>query len=1086
MDSFENGLAELDDKNSKVDRVSAPTVPTSLVGQFMRRPISVCVLVLAMALSSVMAVVEMRRDILPELGIPVIYICQNYGGLDPSQVESYISYFYESVLIYMGGVDHYESRSISSFSLVKIQFKPGTDMATAMSQVTSLAERARASMPAGTVPPYIIRFDAGSTPVGDLVFRTTTRAISEVQALAANAVRPMFANVDGLSSPAPIGSGARSIVIEVDPKKMQQNDLATENITNALLKSNTIIPSGNLVFGDDYPLIPLNGVVTNPQELLDLPLRLGTTHATKIRDVGRIIDTADIPSGYALVNEHRTIYIPITKRPDASTLAVVDELKENLPKFQSVLPEDVKISFEFDQSGYVRTAIRTLFTESVMGAVLTGLMVLLFLRDIRSVFIVVLNIPLALMFSLLCLWIFGQTVNIMTLGGLALAVGVLVDETTVTIENIHAHLAAGARTARAALDATNEILKPALLSLLCVLSVFIPSFFMQGVTHALFVPLSMAVGCAMIGSFILSRTLVPVLSVWLLKPSAMDHGDHEKGLFAFVQRNYGSLIEAFLKFKKIIVLAYFAVTISVAVIAASRIGTEIFPQAEGNQMQMRLKAPTGKWIDYTEKEVLKVIAIVKAKVGAENVETSLAFVGTQPSNYPMNLAYLWTSGPQEAVLQLAFSESTGISMEALKEYLRSEIPKEIPDMHVSFEPADLVGRTMSQGADTPIEIGVSGNDIEDDGAYAKKILAALSSLPYLRDLEIKQRLHYPTVGVNVDRRQLAHQGLSVYDLGQALIPATSSSRYVSQNFWRDPKNGISYQVQVEVPQKMITSPQELSSLPIQASNGDARPLSSYATLENSTMVGEFDRYNMQRMISVIANLHGISLGKAAIDIDQKLKSIEKDQPRGTFVRKFGQMPALQQMIKGLGFGLILAVVVVFLLLAANYESIAISAVTLSTTPAVIMGALLMLLATKSTLNIQSFMGMIMAIGVSVSNSILIVTFAERARLKTRSALTGALDGAKTRLRPVLMTSGAMLAGMLPMALGITEGGEQMAPLGRAVLGGVLCSTLGTLIFLPLVFAWVQGKRSFASPSLDPDDVESKHFTQNHGGAAHPI
>jgi multidrug efflux pump subunit AcrB len=1042
----------------------------------MRRPISVCVLVAAFALTAFMAVEEMPRDILPNLGVPVLYVAQSYGGMDASQMESYLTYFYESVFLFIDGVEHFESKNIQSIALLKIQFNPGTDMAQAMAQTVALAERARASMPPGTLPPFMIRFDAGSEPVGDLVFTTSTKTISQVQNLALNYVRPLFASLPGVSSPAPFGAGARTIVIEVDPKKMAANDLSPEQITNAIAIGNTVVPSGNITVGSLYPIVALNGVAHNPSELLDIPLRPGFERSTVLGDVGRIVDTSDIQTGYAIVNGHRTIYIPITKRADASTLTVVDSIKANLAKFQSVLPDDVKVSFEFDQSGYVRTAISTLFVEAMLGAILTGLMVLLFLRDIRSVLIVIINIPLALLFSILCLWMSGQTVNIMTLGGLALAVGILVDETTVTIENIHAHLAMGATVARASLDATNEILKPAFLSLLCVLSVFIPSFFMKGVTHALFVPLTMAVGFSMIGSFMLSRTLVPVLSVWLMKSHGHNHAEDEQGFFFRFQTRCSNFIKKIMPNKKKMVMIYLLVCFGMIALCGTLIGREIFPTVQGTQFKLRLKGPTGTAIDYTEKTYLKVLDLIKEKVGADNVETTVGFVGTQPPNYALNMVYLWTAGPQEAVMEVALKESAKIKVEDLKEYLRQTLKTQMPETEINFEPSNLVDRTMSQGSSTPIEIGLSGSNIESDSAYAEKVRASLSTLDFLRDVQIRQRLDYPEISVNIDRGPLGHRGMTVSGIGQGLIPATSSSRYVSQNFWRDPTNGVTYALQVQVPQQYMMSAENLGQLPIQAINGDARPLHDFAKIENTFTAGEYDRYNMQRTISVIANLHGIDLGHAAAAVNKKLQELEPQKPKGVFVRIFGQMPALEQMFKGLSMGLGLAIIVVFLLLGANFESLSVSFTVLSTAPAVIMGSLLMLLITRSTLNIQSFMGIIMAIGVAVANAILLITFAERFRKTNNNSAMAALEGARTRLRPILMTSGAMLVGMLPMASGLSDGGEQMAPLGRAVLGGVLASTVSTLVFLPLVFAWVQEKRTIASASLDPDDEESKYYS----------
>jgi multidrug efflux pump subunit AcrB len=1049
------------------------------VGLAMRRPITICVLVLALILASYMGLMKMPRDILPNLGVPIIYVAQPYGGLDPGQMESYITYFYEYHFLYLSGIEHIESKNIESTALIKLQFEPGTDMADAMAETVAEVNRSRAFMPEGTNPPFVIRFDAGSEPVGDLVFSSEHRELGDIQNYALNYVRPLFSSLSGVSAPPPFGASARTIVIEVDPKKLARNDLSPDAITAALVTANTIIPSGNIHMGKLYPLVPINSIVKDPQELLDIPIRLGKDHSTLLGDVARVRDATDIPTGYALVNGKRTIYIPITKRADASTLAVVEQVKANIPRFQSVLPDDIKVSYEFDQSGYVKRAISSLFLEALLGAVFTGVMVFLFLQDWRSVLIVVLNIPLALLSAILALWITGQTVNIMTLGGLALAVGILVDETTVTIENIHAHLALGVSVARATLDATNEILKPALLTLLCVLSVFIPSFFMEGVTHALFVPLTLAVGFSMIGSFILSRTLVPVLATWFLKPHNTVRGHSEGGFFHHVQSAYVRILKNLMKFRRSVVLIYLAVAAFLILVCGTHIGTEIFPQVDTGQFQVRIRAPTGTAIEYTEKITLGVIDLIKKEVGADNVEASLAYVGVQPPNYAISTVYLWTSGPQEAVLEVELKEDAKIKPEEFKENLRQDVKKMFPDVALSFEPSNLVDRTMSQGSTTPVEIAVSGRNIVDDEAYAKEVLKSLSDLPFLRDLQIVQRTDYPTLNIDVNRKQLGMRGLSVNQLGQAVIPATSSSRYIQQNYWRDPKNGINYQVQVEVPNEKIKSAEDIENIPIVSISGDANPLKTYAKVVPGTKVGEYDRYNMQRTISLTANLHGIDLGHAATQIREKVKSVKGVQPKGTEVIERGQMPALEQMLRGLTVGLGLAIIVVLLLLSANFESLSLATCVLSTVPAVVTGALVLLTLTRTTLNIESFMGGIMAIGVAVANAILLVTFAERHRKEmhgVKDAAVAAIEGAKSRLRPILMTSGAMLVGMLPMASGLGEGGEQTAPLGRAVLGGVFGSTLATLFLLPLAFAWIQKKRSTESASLDPDDEESRRYS----------
>src|SRR3974390_205474 len=505
----------------------------------LRRPITVIVLIIAVALTGLIAIRQMARDIFPDLGIPTIYGAQPYGGMDPAQMEGYLTYYYEYHFLYITGIEHVESQSIQGAALLKLQFHPGTDMSQAMSETVAYVNRARSFMPPGTVPPFVMRFDASSVPVGQLVFSSQTRTVGEMQDLALNRVRPLFATLPGVSAPPPFGGSARSILINVKPERLRALNMPPDEIVSAITAANLITPSGNMPIGGKYPMVPLNSVVKNIKDLENVPIRTGVYPAVFVRDVGTVVDGSDIVTSYALVNGRRTVYIPVTKRANASTLSVVNLVKANLAKFQSVLPADVKVSYEFDQSPYVTRAIGGLTLEGALGAVLTGLMVLLFLRDWRSALIVVINIPLSLMGSVLALWLTKQTINIMTLGGLALAVGILVDEATVSIENIHTHLLRGRSIARAALDATTETTVPRLLAMLCILAIFSPTLFMAGAAKAMFVPLSLAVGFAMVASYLLSSTLVPILSVWVLRghEQAVESKPLGDGRFAKFQRH---------------------------------------------------------------------------------------------------------------------------------------------------------------------------------------------------------------------------------------------------------------------------------------------------------------------------------------------------------------------------------------------------------------------------------------------------------------------------------------------------------------------------------------------------------------------
>jgi len=692
-------------------------------------------------------------------------------------------------------------------------------------------------------------------------------------------------------------------------------------------------------------------------------------------------------------------------------------------------------------------------------------MVLLFLRDWRSAIVVVLNIPLALLSAVVALWMSNQSVNLMTLGGLALAVGILVDEATVTVENIHTHLARGAKLRRAAYDATLETTVPRFLAMVCILAVFIPAFFMAGAAKALFVPLALAVGFSMIASFLLSSTLVPILSVWFLRGHA--HVS-ESSAFGKFQKRYGGFLERVMRVRWLLVIVYLGVAIVIIALLAPHLGTEIFPRVDAGQMALRLRAPPGTRIESTEKITLSVFDLIKQEVGADNVAISLAFIGVHAPSYPINLIYLWNSGPEEAVLQVQLKPGTKVRIAELTERLRQKFAAQFPDVRFSFEPSDIVSRVMSLGANTPIEVAVSGPNLAANFEFAQKIRDRLAQISALRDLQFGQALDYPTVDVALNRERAGLMGVTIGDTSRALVAATASSRFTVPIYWADPVTGVAYQVQVQIPQAQMTSLEEVKNIPVARRNDQAILLRNVASVTPGATVGLYERYNMQRSITLTANIAGTDLGTVAKQLAQALKEVG-DPPPKVNVAVRGQIVPMQQMLDGLRTGLLLAVVVIFLLLAANFQSLRLSFVVISTAPAVVAGVALMLWLTHTTLNIQSFMGAIMSIGVAVANAILLTTFAERARLENGDALAAAVEGARTRLRPILMTSCAMIAGMVPMAIGFGEAGEQTAPLGLAVIGGLAAATVATLTILPSVFAVVMRRATTRSASLAPDD-----------------
>jgi multidrug efflux pump subunit AcrB len=1036
------------------------------------RPVTVVIALIAIALFAALAVQRMPVDIFPQVGDPAIYVAQPYGGMDPAQMEGYLTYYYEYHFLYITGIDHVESKSIQGAALMKLVFHEGTNMAQAMGETVGYVNRARAFMPPGTVPPFITRFDAGSVAVGQLIFSSATHSQGEMQDYALNRVRPLFATLPGVSAPPPFGGNQRTIVVMLDPDKLQQYRISPEEAIAAVNKATLVMPSGNMWTGKVERIARTNAALGgNLAELLSTPIRPVSGSTVYLRDIGTIENGTDLITAYAHVNGKRTVYIPVTKRADASTLAVINAVKAAIPEFKKVVPDDVDVSLQFDQSPYVSNSIRGLVTEGLLGAALTGLMVLIFLRDWRSALIVVMNIPFALLSAVILLWATGQTINIMTLGGLALAVGVLVDEATVEIENIHTQMLPGVSRARAVVEACSRTAIARLLSMVCILAVFVPSFFMIGVGRQLFVPLSLAVAFSMIASYVLSSSLVPVFSTWLMREA--HRGEEREGIFGRLRSFYDGYLNGVLRLRWPVAIIYLAVSIGALYIILPRMGTELFPDANAPLFRIRLRAPAGTRVEETERIVLHALDVIRREAGENNIEITSDFVGVVPSSYPVDLIHLFTSGPQEAIIQVALKRDAPRG-EALRERLRTSLRRELPGAEVSFEAGDIVTQVMSFGSPTPVEVAVQGISLQDDYEFAQKVQTQLAKLDFLRDLTFAQENNFPTLDIDIDRDRAGQFGLTMADVVRSVVPATSSSRFTDPNYWRDPNSGNAFQIQVELPQNRIQSVEAVGSLPVMHDGRPQPELTAIAGLKLGTMPGLIERYNGQHVVSLTANIHGITLGDAAKKISESLAGAGTP-PRGVTVRLRGEIPPLEQTLSGLRIGLLLAILVIFLLLAANFQSVRLALAVVLIIPAVLCGVLLMLLATGTTLNVQSFMGAIMAIGIAVANSILLVTFAERARHDGRSTFDATKEAASSRLRAILMTAAAMIFGMTPMAIGFGEGGAQAGPLGRAVIGGLLVSTFATLTILPSIYAILQRRAATTSPSLNPMDPASRYY-----------
>src|SRR5579885_147963 len=767
----------------------------------LRRPLTVVVALVAIALCAVLAVQRMPVDIFPQVGDPAIYVAQPYSGMDPEQMEGYLTYYYEYHFLYITGIDHVESKSIQGAALMKLVFHEGTNMSQAMSETVGYVNRARSFMPPGTVQPFITRFDAGSVAVGMLVFSSTVQSQCEMQDYALNRVRPLFATLPGVSAPPPFGGNQKTIVVTLNPRKLQQYRISPEEAIQAVNRSSVVMPSGNMWTGKLERIARTNSALgANLSELLDTPIRPVSGATVYLRDIGTVENGTDIVTAYAHVNGKRTVYIPVTKRADASTLAVINAVKAAIPTFKKVLPEDVDVSLAFDQSPYVTNSLRGLVLEGLLGAALTGLMVLIFLRDWRSALIVILNIPFALLSAVILLWLTGQTINIMTLGGLALAVGVLVDEATVEIENIHTQMLPGVSRARAVVEACSRTAMPRLLSMLCILAVFVPSLFMVGVGRQLFVPLSLAVAFSMIASYLLSSTLVPVWATWLMREA-------RRGEAGSLHRIYDRYLGAVLRLRWPLAIGYLAAAGLLVAFLLPSMGTELFPDANAPMMRIRLRAPAGTRIEETERIVLRALDTIRRTAGPGNVAITSDFVGVVPSSYPVDLIHLFTSGPQEAIIQAALKPNAPRG-EPLRERLRESLHRELPGTQVSFEAGDIVSQVMSFGSPTPIEIAVQGPNLAEDYGFAQKIQTQLAKLGFIRDLQFAQEYNYPTLDINIDRERAGQFGLTMADVVRSIVPATSSSRFTEPNYWRDPNSGNAFQIQVELPQNRMQSVDE--------------------------------------------------------------------------------------------------------------------------------------------------------------------------------------------------------------------------------------------------------------------------------------
>jgi multidrug efflux pump subunit AcrB len=1061
----------------------------------MRRPITTLMLVVALISGGILAYTRMRVDIFPPLNTPRIYVFLDYIGMSPDQIEGFIVNQLELYFQYVDGIQDINTRNIQQVALCELSFFPGTDMGQAMAQVVAMSDRAMSWMPKGTLPPMIMRMDAGSVPVGYLVFESDTVSLGMMGDMAQNIIRPLVQKfVPGTVAISPFGPNMRSIIINVDPQKLLDYNLTPQQVIDALALGNTIIPAGNIYVKDSMPLVSNNATVVDIKHLGEIPLRMEQN--VYLRDVATIQDDTDITYGYALVNGKKACFLPIIKKDTGSTLTVVADVRKSMQLFRDAVPRDVSINFEFDESPTVVAAVSSVATEGLIGAGLTGLMILLFLGDMRSVIVVVATIPLALLGSMMGLWLTGNTVNIMSLGGMALSIGILVDMATVTIENLHVQLRSTPKIATAMLRANYATAMAILLALLCILSVFVPAFIMADPLRALFMPLTLAVGFAMITAYLLASTFVPVLCVALVKHRS-GHGEQKTGLFDRVLEVYGKLVGWLVRLRWLTVAIYLGACALILGVMGLQVGTELFPQIDSGQFVLRFRPPPGSNFELTRQMAVKCLAEIEREAKAENIAITMGYVGQVAPNFGIDNMVLFMRGPDDGQLRVALREESGIKLDEFRERLRAVLPKRVipwlahrleqgglrkaeaerqaQTSTFGFEPGDIVTKVMSFGSLTPIAVRVVGTDLKSVRSHAEKIAFEMKSIPFLRDVQFEQTLDYPSVEVTIDREKAGLSGAKVDDVRNALVMATASTRFASLNYWIDVRTGFDYLVQLQVPPLRLEKPEDVEILPVEKVNPLVNlMIRDVAKVRRGLRPGELDRDMSQRYVTLTANVEGEDMGRASRQVLRAIAAAGTP-PRGVRVEPMGQLPPMTEMFWALSIGLAVAVFVIFVLLTAYFQSPRLALVSIGAVPGVLAGIATILYFTNTSLNIESFMGSIMCLGVSVSNSVLLVAFVDEHWKSGASAIEAAIKGASERLRPILMTACAMTVGMVPMALALERGSQMQAPLGRAVIGGLVVSTFATLLVLPSIFAVVAGRSLARSPSIYPDDPDSPHY-----------
>ena len=1040
------------------------------------KPYTFVVMSLLLLILGPLAALRTPTDIFPEIKIPVIAVAWQYTGLPAEQMAGRIStQFQRALTTTVNDIEHIEATSYAGIGIVKVFFQPGVNIAVANAQVTAISQVVVRQMPPGITPPLIINYNASTVPILQLALSGEGMSEQNLFDVGVNSVRPPLVTIPGAAIPYPYGGKQRLVQIDLNPTALQARNLSAQDVANALSAQNLIVPIGTQKIGGVEYSMRLNNAPNDILELGNLPIKTVNGAMVYIRDVAHVHDGNSPQTSIVHVDGNRSVLMSVLKNGNTSTLAIVDGIKEKLLQIKSGLPENLKVQPINDQSLFVRAAISGVAIEGAIAAGLTSLMILLFLGSWRSTVIIAISIPLSIMGAILGLAALGETLNIMTLGGLALAVGILVVDATVTIENINWHLEQGKDVETAILDGANQIVTAAFVSLLCICIVFVPMFFLQGVSRFLFVPMALSVMLAMLFSFILSRTLVPTLSKFLLKPHAPHTDMHglpstlpatRNPLLKF-QRNFEQAFENFrgiyhalLKMAmvgrwKFVVGFLLFVLLSLGL--TPFLGSNFFPSVDGGQLLIHARLPVGTRVEESAARFAAIENAIRKVIPEEEITTLVDNIGMPPSS--INLIYNNTGviGTQDGDIQIALRKDHAPTADYVRQ-LREVLPNAFPDIVFSFPPADIVSQILNFGAPAPIDIQIRGNNLAANFEYANKMLKAIKQVPGVADARIQQSSKSPILELKMDRTRAQEMGLTARDVTNNLLVNLAGSSQVAPTFWLNPANGVSYPIVMQTPQYNMDSLQSLNNLPVSsASGGSQQVIAGLVDINRNTSQAVISQYDIQTMVQINATPQDRDLGAVAKDIRKVIASMASEAPRGTNVVLLGQVNTMEKAFSGLLFGLLGAVVLIYFLIVVNFQSWRDPLVIISALPAALAGIVWILFTTRTTMSVPALTGAIMCMGVATANSVLVITFARERLALTGQAVSAALDAGFVRFRPVLMTALAMVIGMLPMAIGLGEGGEQNAPLGRAVIGGLIFATIATLIFVPVVFALAHEK-----------------------------